>query len=82
MFQIAEGKHVILYKKGVYSQRKIYIYEGEYYAQVGGGFIGLRHGGRTTEMNTSWKAVDFEYDTVEFGRMVPKKVDVRKRKRA
>lgn len=81
MFQIAEGKNIILYKKGVYSQRKIFTYNGEYYAQVGSGFIGLRDNGRTTEINTSWKDVDFEYDTAKYGRMVPKKVDVRKRKR-
>ena len=81
MFEIAEGKNIVLYKKGFYSQRKVYLYDGEYYAQYGSSFLGLRAGGRTTHPDISWKKVDFEFDTVEFGRMVPSKT-TRKRKRA
>lgn len=63
-FTIIEDAAVILLgKKGIYRQAKVYRRDGKIYAAYGGGFIRLIQGGSTTNPDIRYQ--DFEGDGIE-----------------
>lgn len=58
LFNVVEGAFVILVRKGVYRQAKVFLRDGEVYAGWGGGFVRLTAGGGTTVPTVSWREFD------------------------
>lgn len=57
LFTIVDDAHVILRRKGVYRQAKLYLRNGCLYAAWGSAFIGLRQNG-TTLPDVAWEDID------------------------
>lgn len=57
-FHVINDAAIILRKKGVYRQVKVYRRGRELFAAHGAGFIGLRANGGTTVPHISWIEID------------------------
>lgn len=64
LFKIIDGGYVILRRKGVYRQAKLYELYRSIFAQYGGGFVRLSARGGTTEPSISWEGMSVAVDTV------------------
>lgn len=58
LFHIIDEGAVILYSRGVYSQRKVYRRGDGVYAQFGGGFVRLHGSCGTSCPKVSWRDID------------------------
>ena len=60
LFHIIEDGAVILVRKGIYRQAKVFHRSDWIYAQIGSGFIRLLAHDGTTDPSTKWIGVDAE----------------------
>ena len=58
LFHVIEDVQIVLRRKGVYKQVKIYRRGNHCYAGYGGGFVKLMASGGTSDPNVSWEKPD------------------------
>lgn len=58
LFHVIEDVQIVLRRKGVYKQVKVYRRGNHCYAGIGSGFIKLMASGGTSDPNTLWEVPD------------------------